>query len=82
MSEPSIEDCENVITLKIVYLHQVEVNVQRDPSRLYRLTQGWEQRKKEGPAASGGGAMLQMPHRYGLQGVLGNNYFPSENGSC
>ena len=42
---------------------QVEVNVSRDPSRLYKLTAGWEQRKKEGPGPSGHGASLHMPHR-------------------
>lgn len=42
---------------------QVEVNVSRDPSRLYKLTAGWEQRKKEGPGTSGGRPTLQMPHR-------------------
>jgi len=42
---------------------QVEVNVQRDPSRLYKLTAGWEQRKKEGPGANGQGPTLHMPHR-------------------
>ena len=45
-------------------LSQVEVNVSRDPSRLYKLTAGWEQRKKDGPGASGSGASLHMPHRY------------------
>ncbi|XP_020626812.1 coiled-coil domain-containing protein 112-like [Orbicella faveolata] len=43
---------------------QVEVNVSRDPSRLYKLTAGWEQRKKDGPGASGSGPTLHMPHRY------------------
>ncbi|KAJ7348754.1 hypothetical protein OS493_039280 [Desmophyllum pertusum] len=42
---------------------QVEVNATRDPSRLYKLTAGWEQRKKEGTGASGQGATLHMPHR-------------------
>lgn len=42
---------------------QVEVNVSRDPSRLYKLTAGWEQRKKDGPGASGSGPTLHMPHR-------------------
>lgn len=42
---------------------QVEVNVSRDPSRLYKLTAGWQQRKKEGPGAGDGGRLLQMPHR-------------------
>lgn len=42
---------------------QVEVHVSRDPSRLYKLTAGWEQRKKEGPGASGQGPTLHMPHR-------------------
>ena len=43
---------------------QVEVNVSRDPSRLYKLTAGWEQRRKEGPGTSGQGPGLHMPHRY------------------
>lgn len=42
---------------------QVEVNVSRDPSRLYKLTAGWEQRKKEGPETSGKGLALCMPRR-------------------
>lgn len=42
---------------------QVEVNVSRDPSRLYKLTAGWEQRKKEGPGTAGHGPSLHMPHR-------------------
>ena len=45
-------------------LTQVEVNVSRDPSRLYKLTAGWEQRKKEGPGTAGHGPSLHMPHRY------------------
>ena len=49
---------------------QVEVNVSRDPSRLYKLTAGWEQRKKEGPGASGQGATLHMPHRYVISGII------------
>ncbi|XP_068688046.1 coiled-coil domain-containing protein 112-like [Montipora capricornis] len=42
---------------------QVEVNVSRDPFRLYKLTAGWEQRKKEGPGTSGQGLTFNMPHR-------------------
>ena len=45
-------------------LSQVEVIVSRDPSRLYKLTAGWEQRNKDGPGASGSGPSLHMPHRY------------------
>ena len=40
------------------------MNVSRDPSRLYKLTAGWEQRKKEGPGTAGHGPSLHMPRRY------------------
>ncbi|XP_016286852.1 coiled-coil domain-containing protein 112 isoform X2 [Monodelphis domestica] len=41
---------------------KVEVNVSRDPSRLYKLTKGWEERTKErGP--TGAGPLLHIPHR-------------------
>ncbi|XP_074138088.1 coiled-coil domain-containing protein 112 [Sminthopsis crassicaudata] len=41
---------------------KVEVNVSRDPSRLYKLTKGWEERTKErGP--TGAGPLLNIPHR-------------------
>lgn len=53
-----------LIGLTCYLLSQVEVNVSRDPSRLYKLTAGWEQRKKDGPGASGSGPTLHMPHRY------------------
>ncbi|XP_038073575.1 coiled-coil domain-containing protein 112-like [Patiria miniata] len=41
---------------------QVEVQVERDPSRLYRLTEGWKERKKDTTSASNG-PVLHMPHR-------------------
>ncbi|XP_071096216.1 coiled-coil domain-containing protein 112-like [Haliotis cracherodii] len=41
---------------------QVEMFVPRDPTRLYKPTKGWKERLKE-PGPSGGGQMLQMPHR-------------------
>ena len=45
-----------------LFLMQVDGHVSRDPSRLTRLTKGWEERKKNiGP--SGGGPVLQMFHR-------------------
>lgn len=34
---------------------QVEVKVERDPSRLYKLTKGWEERKKATMEQGGGG---------------------------
>ncbi|XP_044518233.1 coiled-coil domain-containing protein 112 isoform X2 [Gracilinanus agilis] len=41
---------------------KVEINVSRDPSRLYKLTKGWEERTKErGP--TGAGPLLHIPHR-------------------
>ncbi|XP_068944281.1 coiled-coil domain-containing protein 112 isoform X2 [Petaurus breviceps papuanus] len=41
---------------------KVEVNVSRDPSRLYKLTKGWEERTKErGPTSAG--PLLHMPHK-------------------
>ena len=53
-----------LIWFNLFLLSQVEVNVSRDPSRLYKLTAGWEQRKKDGSGASGSGPTLHMPHRY------------------
>ncbi|XP_046335321.2 coiled-coil domain-containing protein 112-like [Haliotis rufescens] len=41
---------------------QVEMFVPRDPTRLYKPTKGWKERLKE-PGPSGGGQVLQMPHR-------------------
>ncbi|XP_031565306.1 coiled-coil domain-containing protein 112-like [Actinia tenebrosa] len=44
---------------------QVEVKAERDPSRLYKLTRGLEERRKESKDGSGAkGPMLHMPHRY------------------
>ncbi|XP_072453305.1 coiled-coil domain-containing protein 112 [Notamacropus eugenii] len=41
---------------------KVEINVSRDPSRLYKLTKGWEERTKDrGPIDAG--PLLQIPHR-------------------
>ncbi|XP_078531645.1 coiled-coil domain-containing protein 112 isoform X1 [Lissotriton helveticus] len=41
---------------------KVEVHVSRDPSRLCKLTKGWEERRKEmGP--TGAGPLLHIPHR-------------------
>ncbi|XP_070542231.1 coiled-coil domain-containing protein 112-like isoform X2 [Ptychodera flava] len=41
---------------------QVQVQVARDPSRLYQLTEGWKERQKD---TSSGGAVpvMKMPHR-------------------
>ncbi|XP_027725018.1 coiled-coil domain-containing protein 112 isoform X1 [Vombatus ursinus] len=41
---------------------KVEVNVSRDPSRLYKLTKGWEERTKE-RGSTGTGPLLHLPHR-------------------
>ncbi|KAL4660866.1 coiled-coil domain-containing protein 112 [Arapaima gigas] len=42
---------------------KVEGHIGRDPTRLWRLTKGWEERNKEiGP--TGGGPVLKMFHRY------------------
>ncbi|XP_078690117.1 coiled-coil domain-containing protein 112-like [Branchiostoma floridae x Branchiostoma belcheri] len=41
---------------------QVEVKVERDPSRLYKPTALWKQRNKE-IGATGGGRVLHMTHR-------------------
>ena len=43
---------------------QVEVNVKRDPSRLYQMTEGWKHRKQDNEKVAGAtvGARL-MPHR-------------------
>ncbi|XP_062516857.1 coiled-coil domain-containing protein 112-like [Corticium candelabrum] len=41
---------------------QVDVHVERDPSRLYKLTEGWENRKKDN-TTSHGGAVVSLPKR-------------------
>ncbi|XP_002732619.3 coiled-coil domain-containing protein 112-like, partial [Saccoglossus kowalevskii] len=41
---------------------QVKVQVQRDPSRLYKLTEGWKERQKDSES-SHSGQMLHIPHR-------------------
>ncbi|XP_033115296.1 coiled-coil domain-containing protein 112-like isoform X2 [Anneissia japonica] len=40
----------------------VAVNVDRDPTRLYRMTKGWEERTKE-PRPTGNSRVLHIPHR-------------------
>ncbi|KAK3734669.1 hypothetical protein QZH41_010790, partial [Actinostola sp. cb2023] len=43
---------------------QVQVTAERDPSRLYKLTRGLEERRKDAQSGSDGrGPMLHMPHR-------------------
>lgn len=42
---------------------QVAVKVDRDPSRLYKLTKGWEERKKARHDSAGGGAHMDLPRR-------------------
>ena len=42
---------------------QVEVKVSRDPSRLFKLTAGLEERKKAGPGSGMTGAAPSMPKR-------------------
>ena len=39
------------------------MNVSRDPSRLLRLTAGWEERKKAGGGSGIGGVSLNLPRR-------------------
>nr|XP_054756513.1 coiled-coil domain-containing protein 112-like [Lytechinus pictus] len=41
---------------------QVEVQAKRDPTRLYQLTAGWKERKKD-TTATGNGPVLHIPHR-------------------
>ncbi|XP_030832905.1 coiled-coil domain-containing protein 112 [Strongylocentrotus purpuratus] len=41
---------------------QVEVQAKRDPTRLYQLTAGWKERKKD-TASAGNGPVLHIPHR-------------------
>lgn len=42
---------------------QVEVKVEHDPNRLFRLTAGWEERKKAGMGSGMGGSVLSLPKR-------------------
>ena len=42
---------------------QEMVKVARDPDRLFRLTAGWEERRKAGMGGSGAGPSLTMPRR-------------------
>ncbi|XP_067839077.1 coiled-coil domain-containing protein 112 isoform X2 [Heptranchias perlo] len=41
---------------------KVDAQIQRDPSRLFKPTKGWEEHTKE-TGQSGGGPMLHLPHR-------------------
>ena len=43
-------------------MSQVEVQAERDPTRLYQLTQGLKERRKDTTSTSGG-PVLHMPHR-------------------
>ena len=45
-----------------IYDAQAVINVERDPQRLLRPTEGWKERQKDnGP--SGAGPLLHIPHR-------------------
>uniref|UniRef100_A0A4W4EU11 Coiled-coil domain containing 112 n=1 Tax=Electrophorus electricus TaxID=8005 RepID=A0A4W4EU11_ELEEL len=47
------------------FQERVESHINRDPSRLWKPTKGWQERTKEiGP--TGGGPVYQMFHRYGF----------------
>lgn len=52
----------DVATLDML-LVQVEVKVSRDPSRLYKLTEGWKERNKQQGPSGDAGPVLHMPHR-------------------
>ena len=45
------------------HILQVEVKVSHDPSRLFKLTAGLEERKKAGPGSGMAGAAPSMPKR-------------------
>ena len=42
---------------------EVKITVERDPTRLLKLTAGWEERKKAGVGSGMAGAVLAMPKR-------------------
>ncbi|XP_077989462.1 coiled-coil domain-containing protein 112-like [Glandiceps talaboti] len=62
--EKAKEDAERQKQKKLERLKgQVVVQVPRDPSRLYKLTEGWKERQKETNHDGSSGPVLHIPHR-------------------